>query len=251
MPVHKTLGLSLRKRHYSNTSQVVTFFTPDHGKFSVLAKGSKRPRSPFGGPFDVAALYEIVFISRPAGLHLLTESTLLDGFERVRKSYRLMMAASAVLELVLDSSQPDQSSSEIFELAVAAFRELGAGASPEMLLLAFEARLLQDLGLFPQLERCVVCDAPVPRQHGRLSLGGGGVVCQACNARVEGAVTVAPAALSLFGRLRTLPLDKVHRLRTPPNCVRELGVLLAKMVSYALEMEISSFAFAQPGVASA
>ena len=248
MPVHKTRGVSLRKRDYSNTSQVVTFLTPDHGRLSVLAKGSKRPRSAFGGPFDVSALYELVFISRRMGLHLLTEATLLDNFQSIRKGYPLMAAASTVVELALASSQPDQQSPKLFELVADALRGLKPGTSPEMLLLAFEAKLLENLGLFPELKRCAVCGA-VPAKHAaRLSLGDGGIVCESCNVAAAAVLPASPAALSLFARLRTLPLDKVGRLRAPRNLFRELGDLLAKMVSYALETEIRSFTFAQPGV---
>lgn len=251
MPIHKTRGVSLRKRDYSNTSQVVTFLTPDHGRLSVLAKGSKRPRSTFGGPFDVSALYEIVFISRRTGLHLLTESTLLDNFQSIRKRYRLMAAASTVVELALASSQPGQQSSKLFELVADALRGLKPGASPEMLLLAFEAKLLENLGLFPELKRCVVCGAPPAKQATRLSIGDGGIVCVSCSAAAATVLPASPAAISLFARLRTLPMDKIDRLRAPPNLFGELGGLLANMVSYALETEIRSFTFTQPGVVSA
>ncbi len=251
MPLQKTIGISLRKRHYSNTSQVVTFLTPHHGKVSVLAKGSKRPRTPFGGPFDVAVLYDIVFADRRSGLQILTEATLLDSFGPARRTYRSMARTSAILELLLASSQPGQSSPELFNLAVDALRAITADGFQEALLPGFEAKLLDVLGVFPELQRCALCGAhPVGRQFS-LSLSNGGLACPSCRASAGLVVPVSPDVLSLLARLQTLPLNKTGRLRIPHNRIRELGRLLSQMVSYALEMEIRSFTLSQPGVVSA
>lgn len=39
-------GFVLHRREYSETSLLVDFFTEDHGRITLLAKGARRPRSP-------------------------------------------------------------------------------------------------------------------------------------------------------------------------------------------------------------
>ncbi|OOH91083.1 DNA repair protein RecO [Pasteurellaceae bacterium 15-036681] len=40
-------GFVLHRRDYSETSSLVDFFTEHHGRITLLAKGARRPRSPF------------------------------------------------------------------------------------------------------------------------------------------------------------------------------------------------------------
>jgi DNA repair protein RecO (recombination protein O) len=51
----------IRTVDYSETSQVVTFFTSRTGKVTVLAKGAKRQKSPFGGPIEIFSCGRAVF----------------------------------------------------------------------------------------------------------------------------------------------------------------------------------------------
>ncbi len=251
MPMHKAYGLSLQKSDYSNTSQIVTFLTPDQGKLSVLAKGSKRPRSSFGGPFDLLALYDLVYISRHGGLHLLTEAALLDCFPAIRSDYRLMAKAFAVAELSLALTQPEQPCPEVFSLVLAALRALDPAAPAELVLLSFEAKLLHELGVFPELRTCVICSSNPVSDKALLSVPDGGRVCRACAHAAAAPRSVPPAAISLLAKLRTFPLEKVDRLKAPDKLVAQLGALLADMLSSALHTELRSFNLAQPGVGAA
>ena len=60
----KDLGICISAIDYSETSQIVTFFTRETGKISAIAKGSKRPKSAFGGPIEILAYGNIVFTAR-------------------------------------------------------------------------------------------------------------------------------------------------------------------------------------------
>src|SRR4030042_1118125 len=53
--------ICIRTTDYSETSQILTFFTADTGKLSLIAKGAKRPKSSFGGPVQLLTAGEMVF----------------------------------------------------------------------------------------------------------------------------------------------------------------------------------------------
>ena len=70
----KDLAICIRAVDYSETSQVVTFFTRAAGKIGAIAKGSKRPKSAFDGPIEIFAHGQIVFSdSNKEKLATLTE----------------------------------------------------------------------------------------------------------------------------------------------------------------------------------
>ncbi|MFQ6036643.1 MAG: DNA repair protein RecO, partial [Sedimentisphaerales bacterium] len=49
----KDTAICIRAVDYSETSQIVTFFTRATGKIRAIAKGSKRPKSAFDGPIEI------------------------------------------------------------------------------------------------------------------------------------------------------------------------------------------------------
>ncbi len=70
----KDTAICIRATDYSETSQILTFFAKDSGKISAIAKGSKRPKSAFGGPFEIFSYGKIVFAnSNKEKLATLTE----------------------------------------------------------------------------------------------------------------------------------------------------------------------------------
>ena len=48
--IKKTDAIVIRKVPFSNTSQIITFFTRDYGKISAIAKGVHRRRQDASGP---------------------------------------------------------------------------------------------------------------------------------------------------------------------------------------------------------
>ena len=72
--VERTQGLILRTRPLSETSLIVQWLTPDAGRIATVAKGARRPNSPFRGKLDLFYLADLSFSrSRRSDLHTLRE----------------------------------------------------------------------------------------------------------------------------------------------------------------------------------
>ena len=70
----KDTAICIRTLDYSETSQIVTFFTKATGKITAIAKGSKRQKSSFDGPIEILDFGKIVFSdSGTEKLAVLTE----------------------------------------------------------------------------------------------------------------------------------------------------------------------------------
>ena len=64
MPSEKVQAIVIRVVEFSETSCVVTLFTREFGKISGLAKGARRPKSPFESALDLLAVCRIVFLHK-------------------------------------------------------------------------------------------------------------------------------------------------------------------------------------------
>ncbi len=62
MPAEQTDALVLRLIPWSETSFIASIYTREFGKLSVLAKGARRPKSPFEAALDLLSICRVVFI---------------------------------------------------------------------------------------------------------------------------------------------------------------------------------------------
>jgi DNA repair protein RecO (recombination protein O) len=204
----KTLAIPVRLVDYSDSSQVVSFFTRDHGLLEGIAKGAHREKNAFQGPFDLAVLYEVVFIERrSAGLAIITEGAVLDGLRGLRRRWDGFAGSCHLLEFLRAVAMPGDAAPELFDLSLETLRLLaGAEAGrPEGPLARFDVRALGLLGLLPPVDACVACGREWPG-GGRavhFSVRAGGILCRACrsgDAAAEG-TTLPAAAVELLRRL--------------------------------------------------
>jgi DNA repair protein RecO (recombination protein O) len=143
-------GIVLRVRPATETSLVVTWLTAQAGRVATLAKGARRPRSPFGGKLDLCFRAEFSFRrSLRSDLHLLREVRLVDTHRRLRADLDCLRQAAAAVALVEMATESETPLPEIFSLMCAFLARLAPAPPPVLLRLAFEARLLGELGLGP------------------------------------------------------------------------------------------------------
>ena len=149
MPIIDTTpAILLRKIKLTDTSLIVTWFTQAHGKIKTVAKGARRPKSPFAGKLDLFFHEEIQFHrSRTSELHILKEVALRETHEGLRQNYERMLLASYFVELIDLATELEHAAPELYDLLVRAFSYLNTGAATKRALQHFEAELCRLLGI--------------------------------------------------------------------------------------------------------
>lgn len=249
MPICKTLGVTLSRYDYSETSQVIMFFTRDYGKVRLIAKGSKRPKSNLEGPYDLLTVYEIVFYARVrgSGLQTLAESKLLEDFRALRADFACAAFACYACELVSELCPEGEPNPRVFDLFVSTLRRLAEGARREITVARFELQLYRHLGYLPELTQCAVCRRSLRGCRVlRFSALKGGVLCAKCAPQDEGATALSAAALSAMRLLVAPESSAAGRLRLRPETVRDIRVALDAFIRSLLEHEPRSMRFIQP-----
>ena len=146
-------GLILRTRPLTDTSLIVHWLTPSHGRLATAAKGAHRPKSPFRGKLDLFYAAQFSFTrSRRSDLHILSEVTLTTTHAALRQDLGRLQQAAYAATLVEQTTEAETPLPELFDLMGGFLEALTLrGAQPRMVL-AFELRLLAQLGLEPQLD---------------------------------------------------------------------------------------------------
>ena len=117
-----TAAILLRKRNYSDTSLIVSWCTESLGYTQTIAKGARRPKSPFAGRLDLFFEAEIqIARSRKSTLHTLTEVVVTNPFAGIRRNYLRTQTAAYFVELIEICTERDHHEPELFALLRRAF----------------------------------------------------------------------------------------------------------------------------------
>ncbi|MFM7070467.1 MAG: DNA repair protein RecO [Planctomycetota bacterium] len=200
MPAEKSLAIVLRVVEFSETSCVVMLFTRDFGKVSALAKGARRPKSPFEAALDLLAVCRVVFLRKSADvLDLLTEAKLERRFRAATRDLSRLYAGYYVVELLREMTDTHDPHEALFDAALGAITALDGDGDVFATVLRFELAALRELGHLPSLAECVGCGCPVEASE-RVAFGylAGGVLCPACRPGQHAVVNVSgPTLLTL------------------------------------------------------
>jgi len=152
--IETSAGLVLRTRLLTETSLIVHWLTPGLGRIATVAKGARRPKSPFRGKLDLFYLADFSFRrSRRSELHTLTEVALRESHRPLRKDLHRLQQASYCAALIEQTSETETPVPALFELVRGLLAHLCAQPVAPKTVLAFELKLLRELGLMPEMDQ--------------------------------------------------------------------------------------------------
>jgi DNA repair protein RecO (recombination protein O) len=145
-------GIILRTRPLTETSLIVHWLTPTCGRITTVAKGARRPRSPFAGKLDLFYAADFSFSrSCRSDLHNLREVRLHEAHGAIREDIVKLQQAAYAASFVEQTTETETPLPEIFEL-VRGFLKSLCGQKPSLQnIFALELKLLHELGLAPDL----------------------------------------------------------------------------------------------------
>ncbi len=151
--IETTTGLVLRTRPLTETSLIVHWLTPDLGRLATVAKGARRPQSPFRGKLDLFYLADFSFNrSLRSELHNLREVSLRETHNALRHELAFLEQASYCAALIEQTTETETPLPAVFSLMKDFLEQLPTQSPAARSVFAFELKLLAELGLAPELE---------------------------------------------------------------------------------------------------
>jgi DNA repair protein RecO (recombination protein O) len=142
-----TEAILLRRSRFGETSLVLVWLSPAHGKLRTAARGAGRKDSKLRGRLDLFYHAEIHFASgKKSDLHALREVKLLETWDGLRADYARLLAASYFAELSDLLSEPGHAAEGLFDLLQRALGHLDANPPTRRSLEFFESEACRVLG---------------------------------------------------------------------------------------------------------
>ncbi len=140
----KVEGIILRRRSLGEADRILTVFSYQKGKISVLAKGVRKITSRRSG--NVELLNRVLMFLHPAKSFLiLTEATSLDTYQRLKEDLTLLAVAFHIIELVDKLTAENQENRILYEHLVDVLQRLVRNPR-QILIRAFEVKILSNQG---------------------------------------------------------------------------------------------------------
>lgn len=181
--IHGIEGLVIRGYRMSESSKVVVLYTHENGKLRLVAKGARRPKSKFGASLEPITLGHYVYYSREnRDLQTLSEGDIRHPFFGIKRSYRRVVFASVVCELLDHMTADEDRNPLLYSAALDSLRwmEVIPEGSLELPLWYFQLKAAAALGYRPHLSGCVQCGIRITGCRVRFSPALGGTVCDRC-----------------------------------------------------------------------
>lgn len=157
--IENATGLVLRTYPLTETSLIVHWLTSGAGRLATVAKGARRSTSPFRGKLDLFYLADFSFSrSRRSELHNLREVTVRDTHPLLRQDLAGLQQAAYCGGLVELATETDTPLPAIFDLLRSMLARLAEGSREPHAVFAFEIKLLDELGLKPDLSASRLSD---------------------------------------------------------------------------------------------
>ena len=232
-----TPAVVLKSSDYSETSRLVTAFARTLGKARFIAKGARRPKSPFAGLLEPLSRVELVLIPGRSGLHTLKECAPLGEASGLRDDLGRLSAGLFALALVDETQIDDDPQPAVFDLLAETLDRLEASTNAAALLFAFQLRLIELSGYGLNLATCAA-DGSELRGGTFFSPSHQGFLCPACSSGLRGRA-VSPGALSALKRLNQGLAAQAERVRLSTAQTTELAHLFDLILETFLEKKLA------------
>ena len=160
----KTCAILLRRIPLTETSLIVHWCSDEFGLLKTVAKGARRPKSPFAGKLDLFFDCELEFVrSKKSDLHILKDLAVSNARLGLRDSYLQTQAATYFGQLVEQVAENESPISELVDLLRRALDYLTAQKPNLRAVNHFETELAKHLGVLDPQEKISRGNSPIDR----------------------------------------------------------------------------------------
>ena len=241
--LYVTDAIVLSRFDYGEADRIMTLLTPVHGKFTAIAKGVRRPTSRLGGSLEPLAELRVA-LARGRTFDVVTQVQVTHAWLRLRDSLESAATAWYLAELADRSLEERHEAEALYALLRRAYELLDAGMDSGRVARWYEMHLADELGVRPEVDRCVECDRMLEADESfRWVPPLGGVLCSRCPGPSAERAGLSVEALKLLKAYQRLDVEALAALRLPPAVEREVEAAMRDFLRVSLERDARSLEF--------
>lgn len=182
--IKKCDAFALKVTEYSNTSQIIQFFSKEFGHVGVIAKGTRNPKNKYYGLIQQLGNYEIVIYKKDTTLSLLKEISLINDHNLLTSDLNMNVLAHAAAELYLQLIFEEDDYEKFYILLTQFYEYLPIVKKNHILIFwRFLLRVASFLGFSLKFNQCQVCGLQNSELFNWISFVHNGFICSNCSGK--------------------------------------------------------------------
>ncbi len=224
----KTRAVIIKTQDFKENDKLVWIYTEELGKITVIVKGAKKSKSRFLS-LTLPLCYGEYMIYKGKSLYNLQEGRILNSFQSLLDNLDKLTYSTYLCELIDIACEPDEVNKYLFKDLVETLYLLNTDALDyELLLRAFELRLLRSTGYNLNLETCSICGRKINASN-YISLSNYGGVCDQCPK--EHGIHVSKGSYNVLKFLKNFHMSKLYRLNLNDEIKKEIERVTTFLIS--------------------
>ena len=241
--LYVTDAIVLSRFDYGEADRIMTLFTPNLGKFKAIAKGVRRTKSRLGGSLEPLAELRVA-LARGRTFDIVTQVQVTHAWLRLRDSLESTATAWYLAELADRSMEERHEAQALYVLLRRAYELLDAGMDAGRVARWYEMHLADELGVRPEVDRCVECDRMLEAdEQFRWVPPLGGVLCSRCPGPPADRAGLSLDGLKVLKAYQRMDVEALAGLRLAPAVEREVEGAMRDFLRVSLERDARSLDF--------
>jgi DNA repair protein RecO (recombination protein O) len=238
MAVKRSKAIVIGHYPLGETDRIVIFLTRDYGKIRAVAKGARKIKSRLCGRLEILIYGDLLYYERTGkDLHNVNSFDTVEPFQILREDFLKMAYCSYIAELIQRAVSEEETDPETFDLMLNVMTAMVESNDPEIIVRAFEIRLLERMGLSPKLSSCIVCSGEISDPNPKFSIQSGGVLCKKCSDSGYHGIIISRDSLEMMIKMQETDIDLIPRLKASNSSKQEIGKLLSSFIAFHMDVK--------------
>lgn len=220
MKIESVEGIVLSEVNYSESSKILNVLTKQFGLIGIMSKGCRNVKSKLRGVSRKLIYGTFNIYYKEDGVSTLISVDLINSFSHTMMDLEKISYSSFILDLVLQVVRQNNDS-KIFELLRDSLIKIEVGVNPIVITNIIELKLLEFLGVKPNLDSCSLCG----NTKNIVSLSGAdhGFICGSCytNQRITSSDVIKTVRL-----YDLIDINSITKIDIDVNVIKEINTFI-------------------------
>ncbi len=199
---YKSEFIVLKRINYADNDRIITLLSPEKGKITAIAKGSRKIASKLAPGIELFT-HSSGYFAQGKNLDILTQVNIINPFLNLRNNFSIITKIFYLLELCYITVQQDQENKAIFDILLNTLTHIEK--YPDLTtanITFFEMQLLSILGFRPHLYNCANCNQALDHKFNIFAIYDHGILCPICLEKNN-----------YYTKINTKQLEKIQNLQ--------------------------------------
>lgn len=220
MTIESIDGIIISETNYSESSKILNILTKEHGLIGVMSKGCRNMKSKLRGVSRKLLYGTIHIYYKPNGLSTLIGIDVKESFSKTIMDLEKISYSAFVLDLCHQVLRQNEDEN-IFDLLKATLLKIEEGLNPIALTNILELKLLDYLGVAPNIDSCTYCGND--KNIVTLSSDAGGYICKNC---YHNEPLVNEKTIKMIRMYYYVEIEKITKLDVSEEITKEINRFL-------------------------